>query len=117
MLEGIEILNQMEIMAIPEWVDTIRTILRILSCSGLVLGWGLLAACEKKIFSLISFVFALLSSFTMLGIALNVKNFKEPTGKYEYQVTIDESVSMIEFYERYEIINVEGKIYTIREKD
>lgn len=116
MLERIEILNKVEIMTIPEWVDTIRTILRILSCSGIVLGWGLLA-CEKRILSMITFALALLSSFTMLGVALNVKNFKEPTDKYEYQVTIDESVSMIEFYERYEIINVEGEIYTIREKD
>lgn len=33
-----------------------------------------------------------------------------------YQVTIDNSVSMNEFQNKYEIIEVEGKIYTIRER-
>ena len=34
----------------------------------------------------------------------------------EYQVTISDNVSMTEFMEKYEIINVDGKIYTIRDK-
>lgn len=42
----------------------------------------------------------------------------EPT-EYEtqYKVVIDDSVSMNEFLEEYEIIDQEGKIYTVREKD
>ena len=41
-----------------------------------------------------------------------------PEDKYEthYQVTVDNSVSMNEFQNNYEIIEVEGKIYTIRER-
>ena len=41
-----------------------------------------------------------------------------PEDKYEtrYQVTIDDSVSINEFQNKYEIIEVEGKIYTIRER-
>lgn len=40
-----------------------------------------------------------------------------PEKKYEtrYQVTVDDSVSMNEFQSKYEIIEVEGKIYTVRE--
>lgn len=33
-----------------------------------------------------------------------------------YKVTVDDSVSMNEFNEKYEIIDQEGKIYTVREK-
>lgn len=33
-----------------------------------------------------------------------------------YQVTVDDSVSMNEFQDKYEIIEVEGKIYTVRER-
>lgn len=42
----------------------------------------------------------------------------EPT-EYEtqYKVIIDDSVSMNEFLEKYEIIDQDGKIYTVREKD
>ena len=34
----------------------------------------------------------------------------------EYKVTIDESVSMTEFYEKYEVIDQEGLIFTVKEK-
>lgn len=34
-----------------------------------------------------------------------------------YKVTIDESVSMVEFYDRYEIIDQDGLIFTISEKE
>ena len=33
-----------------------------------------------------------------------------------YKVTISDEVSMNEFFEKYEVINTEGKIYTVRER-
>ena len=41
-----------------------------------------------------------------------------PKKEYEtrYQVTVSDSVSMNEFQNKYEIIEVEGKIYTVRER-
>jgi hypothetical protein len=39
------------------------------------------------------------------------------TGEYEYKVTIDDSVSMNEFLDKYEILDQEGKIYTVKEKE
>lgn len=35
----------------------------------------------------------------------------------QYKITISDEVSMNDFLERYEIINQEGKIYTVRERD
>lgn len=43
--------------------------------------------------------------------------FAEPTGEYGYKVTIDDTVSLNEFYEKYEIIAQEGKVYTIKFKN
>ena len=34
----------------------------------------------------------------------------------EYKVTIDDSVSMNEFLDKYEILDQEGKIYTVKER-
>ena len=34
----------------------------------------------------------------------------------EYKVTIDDSVQYVEFTEKYEVIDQEGKIYTVRER-
>ena len=40
-----------------------------------------------------------------------------PTDRYEYKVLIDDSVPMTEFYEKYDLISVEGQIYIIRDKE
>ena len=34
-----------------------------------------------------------------------------------YSVIIDDSVSMTEFYDKYEVLNIEGKIFTITERE
>lgn len=34
-----------------------------------------------------------------------------------YSVMIDDSVSMTEFYDKYEVLNIEGKIFTITERE
>lgn len=39
-----------------------------------------------------------------------------PTGKYEYTVTIDDSVSFTEFTDRYTIIEQNGDVFVIKEK-
>ena len=52
----------------------------------------------------------------MVGILLLLFCKMIPNAKIvEYQVTINESVSLIEFNEKYEIIEQNGKIYTIQE--
>lgn len=35
----------------------------------------------------------------------------------EYKVTIDDTVSMNEFLDKYEILDQEGKIYTVKERE
>lgn len=61
--------------------------------------------------------------FTLFGTAIGVLfsvscEYETDTIDYiEYKVTIDDSVSMTEFMDKYEILDQEGKIYTIREKE
>lgn len=87
---------------------------------------------------IVLFVWSLATSFVSLFALLKTKcnSWKEfavlvvcvvlsivcgcfiPEDEYEthYQVTVDNSVSMNEFQNKYEIIEVEGKIYTIHER-
>ena len=53
----------------------------------------------------------------MVGTLFGGALCRTPT-KYEpqYKVTVSDDVSMTEFLERYEIIDTEGKIYTVRER-
>ena len=52
----------------------------------------------------------------IVGVGVGTDNL--PT-EYEtrYKVTISDEVSINDFLERYEIIDTEGKIYTVRERD
>ncbi len=67
---------------------------------------------ESGFFALIPISFISLIFGALLGIGLS-----EPT-KYEthYEVTISDEVNFNEFNERYEILDQDGKIYTVREK-
>lgn len=62
--------------------------------------------------------------FTFVGIAvvvcfllLYIKFGQEETGRYRYEVTIDDNVAFKELYEKYDIIEQKGKIYVIEEKE
>ena len=118
MLEGIEILNKVEIMESPMWIAIVGLVCCIWFFGGTILFFINVFTDFLKDKWWISFLIVIISG---LGIAtmsiLNENLLTEPTGIYEYQVTIDDSVSMNEFLEQYEIIKVDGKIYTIREKE
>jgi hypothetical protein len=80
---------------------------------------GFIFACqEADIFAgLLMFGCMLIGVGSLLGIVAG-KKCVNPT-KYEthYKVTVDESVSMMEFNEKYEVLGQEGKIYTVRERE
>lgn len=53
----------------------------------------------------------------VLGL-LGIYFCSTPTGYYNtYKVTIEENVSLVEFNEKYEILDQEGDIYTIKERE
>lgn len=58
-------------------------------------------------------------AFCVFAIIAVFCYFNIPEKKYTtyYQVTIDDSVSVNKVYEKYKIINTEGKIYTIVDKE
>ncbi len=57
----------------------------------------------------------------MIGIAIIITTFTlihEVNKTYpQYQVTITEKTNMKEFYEKYDVVNQDGLIFTIRDKD
>ena len=59
-----------------------------------------------------SITFGFAAGFAIDAISLGVSAEPEHA---RYKVTISEDVKLVEFLERYEIINTEGEIYTIRE--
>lgn len=80
----------------------------------LTLGFVVSALLEREYG--IAIVFTLLA---IVALVLATSAFVEASEapRTYYKVTIDDSVSMNEFMKKYEIIQMDGKIYTIIEKD
>ena len=49
------------------------------------------------------------------AVAIEIKT--DTIDYIEYKVTVDDSVPMNEFLDKYEILDQEGKIYTVKEKE
>jgi hypothetical protein len=84
-----------------------------LTIVGLFFGAYLYLGYESIPASLFIFVFALAGAFFVGFKADGIPTEYEP----QYKVTISDEVSMNDFLEKYEIIDQEGKIYTVRERD
>ena len=107
MIEGIEILLQEvcnELQTVPLFLCII-----ILSLIGMLI----------DLFN--DFSDGIIGAFVgcILGLCIYaiIFNVILPEKYVKYKVTISEDVSMTEFNDRYEIIDVDGKIYTIKERD
>lgn len=110
-MKGIEILTKEPIVELSKTLSIICMILFAvfiisLICMFVFIGEGY---CKHvAIFAIISLVF--------LSSTLIIQSYTKPTGRYKYKVIIDKSVSMIEVYEKYNVIEQDGKIWTIEDK-
>ena len=91
-------------------------------CIGIGLGFGIVFitlcfvcwANEKLLVSIIPALFVIVSiAISSLGGTYS----KTDINHVEHKVTIDDSVSMNEFLDKYEILDQEGKIYTVKERE
>ena len=109
-MTGVEILSSETIYntILPEWCLAIG-ILAMFVLFG-IMAWQF--ATERVVLGFMCLVLALGS--VLVG-TLGVTENKNSINHIEYKVTIDDSVSMNEFLDKYEILDQEGKIYTVKE--
>lgn len=110
MLEGITVLNQEMIMAAPDWANVTMIVCLIGMFVFFVVFLVSNNACINISFGIAAIACLL---FLMFGPAV-ISDV--PTGRYRYEVTIDESVSFNDIYERYEIVEQRGDIWVLEEK-
>lgn len=109
-MEGIEVLSigSIGINQVFNWEAAIA--------GGLVLGFlcSLYAffSTDSLLFGITIFIIMGLFLGFILGVSVEKYADTMPT----YKVTINDTISINEFYERYEILEQEGKIFTIKEK-
>lgn len=108
MIKGIEILDKTRLydMSTASWVSIIIFVL-------LAVVFFVLVFNNSKYDSLF-LVLGLISSICAFIVPILL--IKPINNKYEYKVIINDSVSINELYDKYNIIEKEGKIWTIQDK-
>lgn len=111
-MSGVEILSTTEVV-----VESVSNyILAGLICVGVVILGTLLGYMADKLFgALLGVLFG--AALGVLVVDLVMVLTETPIAyTNEYKVTISDEVSLNDFMEKYEIIDQEGKIYTVRER-
>ena len=112
-MDTIELLKGVEILSVNEGMPMSIAIFLLVLCGicFILVGYLFFSAIIEKIGGgvLLSVLFGVFIA-VMTFIVIDEGFHPTPT----YKVTIDDSVSMNEFYDKYEVINTEGKIYSIQ---
>ena len=112
MLNGIEVLNVTNISNGDLHTGVSVLLLFNILLVAFLIAWLLTSEGVKK-----RIMLGISSVLSIASLILLVNYFISPSTIKQYQVTISDNVSMVEFNEKYDVIKVEGKIYTIVEKE
>lgn len=121
MIKGVEVLNKVALTdtVTNETISDISGVIFTIALFVFIIGFIFIIITDGGDFPFYMFIASFIIMIISGGVlSINEANSIEiPNGKYEYQVTVDDTVSMSDFNEKYEIIKIDGKIYTIREKE
>jgi hypothetical protein len=111
-MNGVEILSEKVIYNcyVPAWLAFIAVILGALFLT-------ITICCFVDRYDGVGFLFGALSCICIVIAIHGAVSNKNNVNHIEYKVTIDDSVSMNEFLDKYEILDQEGKIYTVKERE
>lgn len=115
-MDGVEILSQCEVVTATACntdavgIGVVATIV-VMAIIGALVAWH-----EGDGVYVILFILLGLAFSCVTGMMIASETSYPTAYETQYKVTVDNSVSMQEFNEYYEIIEQEGKIYTVREK-
>jgi hypothetical protein len=111
-MNGVEILSSETIYntILPEWCGFIAIMGMVAFCICV----GVFSSTRKIGLTVSSCVLVVVSVIVMI---LSLSSNRIDINHIEYKVTIDDSVSMNEFLDKYEILDQEGKIYTVKERE
>lgn len=120
-MNGVTILNSTEVVSeiAHMWSAkcTVSLCFMIAGLAILIIMLWVSGKWREEVFNVISVIGAAMFVFGLVFTILFYKIENPIAYKIQYQVTADDSVSLNEFLERYDIISIDGKIYTVEEKN
>lgn len=118
-MSGIEILTSNEVAVAYEkfnWSNFWITI-AIVAFGALIVGSAVGFKNQDGVIGVLAFSIMLIIGGLIFGPIIGCKSGEPIKYETQYKITIDDSVSMVEFLDKYEIIDQDGKIYTVRERE
>ena len=111
-MNGVEILSSETIYntILPEWCLVLGFILGMAFIIGMIASW-------LDGYNILGCICLVMMIASIIVACLGGSKSKTDINYIEHKVTIDDSVSMNEFLDKYEILDQEGKIYTVRERE
>lgn len=111
-MNGVEILSSEIIYntILPEWCLIVGLLVDFVLV-------GCMAVCFSNNRIIAGLICIILAFGSGIAGSLGGTQSKTNINYIEYKVTINDSVSMNEFLDKYEILDQEGKIYTVKEKE
>ena len=111
-MDGITILNSYTDISMHEGLLFLTVVFFISALIVLLIGIFLV---EDILILITPFLFFIILGLGCAFCGFIFANFEQP--KIIYEVIVDDNIKLSDFTEKYDILNVEGKIYTIREKE
>lgn len=116
-MNGIDILSKEEILTTPEWIDMVVLISSIIVIVSII--FTVIFTLTDHDIAIILFLMMLTCSGIVCVIFSHIKDTykSEPTGRYRYEATIDDSVLINEVYNNYNVVEQRGDIWILEDKE
>ena len=112
-MEGIEILNKTPVLVRPDWWIGGLILLIVFFIAFMVLIFIFVEAGYDGLVAIFSILSCIV--FILIPVCLSVE-VPNTDGRYRYEVTINENVSIQDIYEKYDVIEQDGKKWIIEDK-
>ena len=124
-MQGVNFLNTTEILGNPSWaINLIKIGLFITTIGAIFMIITMIIDSVHKFTYKTTATMAVTSFLTIIVglivvIITNITSSKKliPTGRCQYEVTIDDTVSFTELNNKYEVIEQRGKIWVLEDKE
>lgn len=111
-MKGIEILTMTEIREYPEICSKLAPVIAILFLVGVIF---VITDHDVDLLTVIGAIMVLIS---IIGLVILVNKYPErSTGRYKYEAVIDEDVDIQDVYEKYKVIEKDGKKWILEDKE
>lgn len=113
MIDGVTVLNKIAIMGIPAWATAIFVVLFFGFGGGSFLVANIRIKKDKSLIPALLCAAAAICAF-VVGMVLDCN---VNTDRYKYECIIDDSVSISELYDHYDVVEQRGDIWVIKDKE